>query len=522
MSENILPPGWENATLGDLTEVNPRLNVASLPSDTEVSFVPMSAVEVESGRMNATETRRLDEVRRGSYTPFQEGDVLFAKITPSMENGKSAVAQTLTSGIGFGSTEFHVFRPAASVEPKFVRYYVVQEAFRRTARGHMKGTAGQLRVPANYLQSVPLPIPPVAEQRRIVAAIEKQFALLDAGVAALERTRANLKRYRASVLKAAVEGRLTERWREEHPDTENAETLLERILEERRARWEEDQLARYAGKKQNPPKNWRAKYKEPAAPNTADLPELPQDWWWASLPQIGWFDRGRSRHRPRNAPHLYDGPYPFIQTSDIRRANTVIKEYKQTYSEAGLEQSKLWPVGTLCITIAANIAETAILGFDSCFPDSVVGLSVSERFVSIRFVELYLRTIRRRLEEYAPATAQKNINIETLKNIAVALPPYTEQEEIVAEVERRLSVAEGVEAQVEAGLKRAARLRQAILKRAFEGRLVPQDPDDEPAEALLERIRAERAAANGKLKRKGRARTSRPSRAGGGGQAGLF
>lgn len=143
MSEgNGLPPGWKRVTLSDLAEINPRLNVASLPNDTEVSFVPMSAVEVESGRMNATETRRLDEVRRGSYTPFQEGDVLFAKITPSMENGKSAVAQALASGIGFGSTEFHVFRPVAGVEAQFVRYYVVQEAFRRTARGHMKGTAG--------------------------------------------------------------------------------------------------------------------------------------------------------------------------------------------------------------------------------------------------------------------------------------------------------------------------------------------------------------------------------------------
>jgi len=112
--------------------------------------------------------------------------------------------------------------------------------------------------------------------------------------------------------------------------------------------------------------------------------------------------------------------------------------------------------------------------------------------------------------------------LSIVRRTALPLPPLAEQEEIVAEVERRLSVAEGVEAQVEAGLKRAARLRQAILKRAFEGRLVPQDPADEPAEALLERIRIERAAANGKPKREGRARASRPSRAGGGGQAGLF
>jgi type I restriction enzyme S subunit len=148
----------------------------------------MSAVEAETGRMNPDDTRQLGEVKRGSYTAFQEGDVLFAKITPSMENGKSAVAEMLTSGIGFGSTEFHVLRPVVGVESTFVRYYVVQEVFRRAARGHMKGTAGQLRVPADYLKSVPFALPPTEEQRRIVAAIEEQFARLDAGIAALERT----------------------------------------------------------------------------------------------------------------------------------------------------------------------------------------------------------------------------------------------------------------------------------------------------------------------------------------------
>lgn len=336
------------------------------------------------------------------------------------------------------------------------------------------------------------------------------FSDLDAGVAALERIRANLKRYRAAVLKAAVEGKLTEEWRAKHPNTEPATKLLERILAERRQKWEEDQLAKFAVADKTPPKGWREKHVEPASPDTSGLPELPEGWCWATLPLLGTLDRGRSRHRPRNAQHLYGGPYPFIQTGDIRHANTFIREHKQTYSEAGLDQSRLWPAGTLCITIAANIAETAILGFDSCFPDSVVGFQANQDIASVRYVELYLRTVQARLEELAPATAQKNINLETLALVAIACPPRCEQDKIVEEVDYRLSIVDGNESQIEVNLQRAARLRQSILKRTFEGRLVPQDPTDEPAEKLLERIRQERAMANGSVAR--RTRRGRASR----------
>ena len=182
-----------------------------------------------------------------------------------------------------------------------------------------------------------------------------------------------------------------------------------------------------------------------------------------------------------------------MKTGKIRTGDTIIYTYDQTNSEAELQQSKLWPVGTLCITIAANIAETAILGFDGCFPDSVVGFIPVSEDVSVRFVELFFRTIQERLEAYAPATAQKNLNLESLNQVAICLPPTDEQRQVVAEVDERLSIVRAAEGLIEVNAMRATRLRQSILKQAFEGKLVPQDPADEPASVLLERLQANRS-----------------------------
>ncbi len=148
----------------------------------------------------------------------------------------------------------------------------------------------------------------------------------------------------------------------------------------------------------------------------------PKNWPTKLLSELGTLDRGRSRHRPRDAAHLYGGPYPFIQTGDVANANGFIRQYSQTYSEAGLAQSKLWPAGTLCITIAANIAKTAVLTFDTCFPDSIVGFIPSEG-VTAEYIRGWLVTMEHRLEEAAPQAAQKNINLGILNKLMLLVPP---------------------------------------------------------------------------------------------------
>ena len=193
-------------------------------------------------------------------------------------------------------------------------------------------------------------------------------------------------------------------------------------------------------------------------------------WEMVKLGEVAEVKRGRSKHRPRNDKSLFGGKYPFIQTGEIREAKGgTISTYSQTYSEKGLEQSRLWPKGTLCLTIAANIAETAYLGFDACFPDSVVGIIARQDRLNLDYFNCYIQLIKQMIEQQASATAQKNINVDYLDNLQIPLPPLPEQQRIVEEIETPLSQAEAAEARIAEALQKTEALRQSILKKAFSG-----------------------------------------------------
>lgn len=153
-------------------------------------------------------------------------------------------------------------------------------------------------------------------------------------------------------------------------------------------------------------------------------------WITKRLPELGTLSRGMSKHRPRNAPEFLGGPYPLIQTGDVANADGYIKEYTSTYSELGFRQSKMWPKGTLCITIAANIAKTAILEFASCFPDSIVGFNAYSD-VTNEYIHHWFTFVQRIIEEQAPESAQKNINMKILSNLKVMVPDKNIQHEYV-------------------------------------------------------------------------------------------
>jgi type I restriction enzyme S subunit len=195
-------------------------------------------------------------------------------------------------------------------------------------------------------------------------------------------------------------------------------------------------------------------------------------WEKKTLAQISTtFGRGKSKHRPRNWEGLYGGKYPFIQTGDIRNCNHFITEYSQTYSEVGLAQSKLWPTGTICITIAANIAETGILTFDSCFPDSVIGIVVNEKLADRDFVEYLLQSFKVRIQSLGKGSAQANINMGTFENEKFPFPPVAEQKKIVEKLNQLAAGTQRLEAIYQQKLLNLEELKKSVLQKAFNGEL---------------------------------------------------
>ncbi len=454
-----LPIGWEWKTLGELSlaRLGKTPRKADYRDSGQAKIVKFRDVDehgtIDWDKENKGFVDSSPEVQR-TLKELQANDVLVtASAHMSDHIGKKVgIVTSIPSRFksAFVVGEMLQIRANEDIEPKWLLHYLRSTEGFKAIQRRVHG----VHLIASRAQNIEIPVAPLDQQKCIVAEIEKQFSRLDEAVANLKRVKANLKRYKAAVLKAAVEGRLVETEaelaRREGRSYETGEQLLQRILETRRNQWQ-----------------GKGKYKEPAAPDTTNLPELPEGWVWATMPQLGELNRGKSKHRPRDDARLYGGPYPFIQTGDVRKSNGLITEYSQTYSEFGLEQSHLWPAGTVCITIAANIAETGVLKFPSCFPDSVVGFLMEDGELTTRYVEYFIRTAREKLERFAPATAQKNINLEVLQAVALPLPPLAEQQHIVAEVDRHLSLANEAEAQVNANLQRAERLRQTILSRAF-------------------------------------------------------
>jgi len=192
----------------------------------------------------------------------------------------------------------------------------------------------------------------------------------------------------------------------------------------------------------------------------------PKGWPTANFGEVGTLDRGKSKHRPRNDPALLGGPYPLIQTGDVANSKGYIKTFKSTYSELGLKQSRMWPAGTLCITIAANIAKTGVLTFDACFPDSVVGFKPNGH-VTVEYVRYWMGFLQKMLEANAPESAQKNINLEILRGLEIPVPPQELQEKFTAIIGK----ANQLTAKADSTIQSGDDLFGALGAQAFSGEL---------------------------------------------------
>ena len=358
-------------------------------------------------------------------TFLRKGDILIARLGDPL--CKACVFPL--DGLYITAVDVAILRIGSDVvNPKYLIYLLNSPWFKDQVKQYESGTTRK-RISRKNLDRIEMIFPPLPEQERIVARIEELFSQLDAGVETLKKTKAQLAVYRQAVLKEAFEGRLTI-----HVPV-------------------------------NLPLSWAS------SDETNTLPAIPEEWHYIALKYLGDLGRGKSKHRPRNDSKLFvDGKYPFIQTGDVKAATNCITTFTMQYGEFGLSQSKLWPKGTLCITIAANIAETAFLGIDACFPDSIVGFTPNESILA-EYVRYFVESQKIRLWAFAPATAQKNINLDTLENLIVPYCSIDEQRVVISEIESRLSVCDSIEQTVDTALQQAEAMRQSILKDAFEGRL---------------------------------------------------
>ena len=433
--------------LSDAVQVNPKIDRTALTDETEVSFVPMAAVGAASGHIDVSNVRPYAEVKKG-YTNFGNGDVLFAKVTPCMENGKMAVARQLKNGVGFGSTEFHVLRPREG----YIYYFVSSQTFRKEAAGHMTGAVGLRRVPTAFLENAEIPLPPVERQREIVAELEKQFSRLDEAVANLLRVKANLKRYKASVLKAAVEGRLVEtEVTQAHRGgltSETGEQLLQRILDERRVKW-----------------GGRRKWKEPELP-AADT-SLPDGWAWASIDQLADVGTGATPKRDKPA-YWNDGDVPWVTSSVVN--GDYVDEASEFVTKLALAETNLtlYPIGTLLIAMygeGKTRGKCTELRVPAATNQALAALRVDATIS--RYLRHFLELNYEEMRKVAAGGVQPNLNLGLVRAVCVPLPPLAEQVRIVAEVDRHLSIVREVDAEVDTNLKRAQAFRQSTLAKAF-------------------------------------------------------
>jgi len=519
-----LPPGWAWASLSYIAELKGGITKGQARRDGEVlRAVPyLRVANVQRGFLDLSEVKQIqateDEIHELRLLP---GNILF---TEGGDRDKLGRGWVWRGEIQECIHQNHIFRArvlTSDIEPKFISLY--GNSFRQQYFiDQGKQTTNLASINLTKLSAFQIPLPPANEQRRIVAEIEKQFTRLDAGVAALERARANLKRYRASVLKAACEGRLVpteaELARAEGRNYEPADRLLTRILKERRAKWEADQLAKMQAQGKAPKDNkWKEKYQEPVGPDTTDLPELPEGWVWTTVGQLASSDP--------NA--ITDGPFGSnLKTSHYTSAGPRVIRLQNigdgVFIDAPAHISQQHYESLAKHKIEASDLVIAALGERpprACAIPSSVGpaivkadcirFSLEPQLALSRFLNYALNgePTRARTASVVHGVGRPRLNLGEIKAIILPLPPLAEQHRIVAEVERRLSVIDELEAAVIANLKRAERLRQSILKRAFEGKLVPQDPKDEPASVLLECIRAE-----GQVERKASAKAlSKPS-----------
>jgi len=505
----LLPPGWTWVPVGDLVARPRDLTDGPFGSNLKTEHYRDSGPRVIR-LQNIGEGRFIDDeahISTEHFARLRKHDATHGDIVVAMLGLDLPRACLVPPSLGPAIVKADCVRLRPDDRVIDGRYAVAalnSPAVRRQAEQLVHGV-GRPRLGLKWFRDLRVPLAPPAEQRRLVDAIDSYLSRLDAGVASLEAAQRKLKAYRASVLKAAVEGRLVpteaELARTEGRPYESADVLLERILKERRSRWEEAELAKMkaAG---NTPKDdkWKARYSEPERVNTLELPVLPTGWAWARVSSVGTVQLGRQR-----APQHHRGPHmrPYLRVANVFEDKIDTTDVlSMNFSPEEFEVYRL-EHGDILLNEGQSphlVGRPAIYRGEvpgACFQNTLIRFKASPGVVpGYALIVFRAQLHARRYMRIAQITTNiAHLGAGRFAEVEFPVPPLSEQRRIVTEVERLMSVVDAIDQSLRHERLRCARLRQSVLAWAFDGRLVDQDPFDESADALLARIRADRAAA---------------------------
>lgn len=503
-----LPEGWIEVEFGDLF-TRPCDDVVDGPFGSNLKASEYVSAGVPIARLQNIDRNRFvdkniryvthakaEDLARHTFVP---GDILITKLGDPL--GKACLAPVnITKGVLVAD----VVRARIThgwADRRFLCYQINSDGVIEQFKEQTKGTT-RPRVNLTKVRSLGAKLCPLDEQARIVAKLDELLSDLDAGVAELKAAQKKLAQYRQSLLKAAVEGALTADWRaaqrKKNAPQETGAQLLERILTERRARWEANQLAKFAEQGKPPPKDWQKKYPEPVRPDTSDLPELPEGWVWATIDQLAVEQRYGSSAKTNE-----DGSgVPVLRMGNIQDGQLDYGNLKYLPKEHDEFPSLFLEDGDLLFN-RTNSPE--LVGKTAVYRSELSPCSYASYLIAVRFTKefvpelasAYINSVygRHWIKSVAvQQVGQANVNGSKLAALAVPLPSMVEQVELAKALSEQSGNALVQEMSIEKSLRQAAAQRKNILKAAFSGQLVPQDPKDEPASVLLERIRAERAA----------------------------
>ena len=493
-AESTIPANWQRVALIDIVvDVSPGFASGKHSSD-GVGVPHLRPMNVD--RDGSIDLNVVKSVATSEGTELQSGDVLFNNTNSSELVGKTAVISQRESGFAFSNHMTRV-RPEIGIKSDFLarqlHFLWMTGYMKHRCTNHVNQASISSKTLAN---TVPMLLPPQAEQVRIVERLEELLSDLDAGVAELKVAQKKLRLYRLSLLKAAVDGALTAKWRSCNPSAGTGAQLLQRILLERRAHWEAQKLAKFKEQGKPAPENWQQKYPEPVQPDTSDLPALPEGWVWASIDQLTIEQKyGSSSKTDGDATGV-----PILRMGNIQDGELDFSSLKylpvnhDEFPKLHLQDGDL-------LFNRTNSPE--LVGKAAVYRSQITPCSFASYLISVRFSDRYAPELAAAFINSAHGkrwiksvvvqqVGQANVNGSKLSALAIPVPAFEEQEEIVSSLQVQTAEILGQLKIVETALKQAAAQRKNILKAAFSGQLAPQDPNDEPASELLERIRTER------------------------------